>query len=128
MEWIVIEVLGMKEFSVMTPEYLSMFPSETLAFGVAILSHGMIGGAFAGATCIYEKAEIGFIWQNIIYFVVTGVVWIPVVCFVWQLYRYPAAFFCTIGGFVLTYVIMSVLGYNITKKEVEQINARLAEN
>ena len=60
-------------------------------------------------------------------FLVTGIVWIPVVCFVWQLYRYPAAFFCTIGGFILTYVVMSVLGYKITKKEVDEINAKLAE-
>lgn len=128
LEWIVIVLLGVEGFSAMTPEYLAMFPSETLAFGAAVLSHGLIGAAFAGATCIYEKAEIGFIWQNIIYFIVTGMVWIPVVCFVWQLYRYPAAFFCTIGGFVLTYVIMSVVGYNITKKEVDEINVRLAEN
>ena len=128
LEWIVVGILGEEGFSAMTPEYLAMFPKETLAFGVAVLSHGLIGAAFAGATCIYEKSEIGFIWQNIIYFIVTGMVWIPVVCFVWQLYRYPAAFFCTIGGFVLTYVIMSILGYKITKKEVDEINIKLAEN
>jgi len=54
-------------------------------------------------------------------------VWIPLICFVWQLYRYPAALVYTIGGFVLTYMVMSMVGYNITKKEVAQINARLAE-
>lgn len=119
-------LLKLEGFSAMTPEYMALFPSETLALGVAVLSHGLIGAVFAAATYIYEKAEIGFILQNIIYFLLTGIVWIPVVCFVWQLYRYPAAFFSTIGGFVLTYAIMSMVGYNITKKEVEQINARLA--
>jgi len=117
----------MEGFSAMTPEYRAMFPSDTLALGIAVLSHGLIGAAFAGATFIYEKAEIGFVLQNIIYFLLTGIVWIPLICFVWQLYRYPAALVSTIGGFVLTYVVMSVLGYNITKKEVEQINAKLAE-
>ena len=120
-------ILGLEEFSVLTPEYLSLFPSETLALEVAVLFHGLIGAVFSAATFIYEKIEVGFIVQNIIYFVLTGIVWIPVVSFVWQLYRYPAAFFSTLGGFVMTYVIMSVVGYNITKKEVALINAHLAE-
>ena len=120
-------LLGRNDFSCMTPEYLALFPSETLALGVAVLCHGLIGATFAVSTFIYEKIELGFILQNIIYFLLTGVVWIPVICFVWQLYRYPAALVSTIGGFALTYVVMSIVGYNITKKEVAEINARLAK-
>ena len=120
-------IIGLDGFCAMTPEYLALFPSETLALGVAVLSHGMIGVTFAAATVIYEKVEIGFILQNIIYVLLTGIVWIPLICFVWQLYHYPAALVSTIGGFVLTYLIMSVVGYNVTKKEVAEINARLAE-
>ena len=119
--------LGVENFSVMTPEYRAIFPSDTLALGVAVLCHGLIGAAFAGATIIYEKVEIGFILQNIIYVLVTGTVWIPIICLVWRLYRYPTTLCCTVGGFVATYVVMSVIGYKSTKKEVEQINARLAE-
>ncbi len=127
-----IELIGgvifdLEGFSAMTPEYRAMFPSETLALGVAVLLHGVIGAAFAGASFIYEKPEIGFLLQNILYFLLTGLVWIPVVSFVWQIYRYPQAFVCTISGFVITYVIMSVVGYHTTKKEVELINAHLAE-
>lgn len=118
---------GLEGFSVLTPEYLALFPTETLALEAAVLFHGLIGAAFSAATVIYEKAEIGFLLQNVIYFVATGIVWVPVVAFVWQLYRYPMAFFSTIGGFAVTYVIMSVVGYRITKKEVALINARLAE-
>ena len=120
-------VIGVEGFMALTPEYVAKFPSETLALGVAVLSHGLIGAVFAAAGSVYEKEEIGFILQNVIYVLLTGIVWIPIICFVWQLYRYPSALFCTIGGFVLTYVVMSVFGYKITKREVEQINARLAE-
>jgi len=126
-EFIVGVVIGVEGFTALTPEYLAKFPSETLALGVAVLFHGLIGATFAAAGFVYEKAEIGFILQNVIYVLLTGIVWIPIICFVWQLYRYPAALFSTVGGFVLTYVVMSVVGYSITKKEVEQINARLAE-
>jgi len=120
-------LLGQEGISGLTPEYLALFPSETLALGAAVLLHGLIGATFAAATLIYEKVELGFILQNVLYFLLTGIVWIPVICFVWQLYRYPAALISTIGGFVLTYVVMSILGYHITKKEVAQINARLAK-
>jgi len=126
-EFIVGVVIGVEGFTALTPEYLAKFPSETLALGVAVLFHGLIGATFAAAGFVDEKAEIGFILQNVIYVLLTGIVWIPIICFVWQLYRYPAALFSTVGGFVLTYVVMSVVGYSITKKEVEQINARLAE-
>ena len=128
MEFVAGVIIGVEGFCVMTPEYLSLFPSETLALGVAVLSHGLIGASFAAATVIYKKVEIGFILQNVIYFFCTGIVWIPLICFVWRLYRYPAALFYTVGGFVLTYIIMSVLGYQITKKDVARINARLAED
>lgn len=120
-------LLGVDNFSVMTPEYRARFSSEILAFCVLLLSHGVIGATFAAATVIYEKVEIGFILQNIIYYILTGVVWIPIICFIWQLYLYPTALLSTMGGFIITYVIMSVVGYNVTKKEVAQINARLAE-
>ena len=126
-EYFVGVVIGVEGFTALTPEYLAKFPSDTLALGVAVLFHGLIGAAFAAATSVYEKAEIGFVLQNVIYVLLTGIVWVPIICFVWQLYRYPTALFSTISGFVLTYVVMSVLGYKITKKEVEQINARLAE-
>lgn len=119
-------LLGLEGFSGMTPEYLVLFPTETLALGVAVLLHGLIGATFAAATVIYEKIEIGFVLQNVIYFLLTGIVWIPVICFVWQLYRYPQALLCTIVGFILTYAVMSIVGYHITKKEVAEINAKLA--
>lgn len=130
--YMLIELIGnvlldLEGFSSLTPEYLALFPSETLALGVAVLLHGLIGATFSAATLIYEKIEIGFVLQNVIYFLLTAIVWIPVICFVWRLYRYPSALICTIGGFVLTYAVMSVVGYNITKKEVDAINVRLAE-
>lgn len=126
-EYIVGVLIGVEGFTALTPEYLAKFPSETLALGVAVLSHGLIGAVFAAATSVYERVEIGFILQNIVYVLLTGIVWVPIICFVWQLYSYPAALYSTIGGFVLTYVVMSVIGYNITKREVAEINAKLAE-
>ncbi len=121
-------ILGVEGFSAMTPEYIALFPSETIALEVAILSHGVIGAVFAAATVVYEKIELGFILQNVIYVLVTGLVWIPLFSFVYQLYRYPQAMISTIGGFFATYVVMSVVGYKTTQKEIAQINQCLERN
>ncbi len=121
-------ILDVEGFSAMTPEYVALFPSETIALETAILSHGVIGAVFSAAAFIYEKAEIGFILQNVIYVLITGSVWIPLFSFVWQLYRYPQAMLSTIGGFIATYVVMSVAGYRITQKEITQINKCLEMN
>lgn len=106
----------------MTPEYISYFPSESIAMQVDILLYGLFGIAFSGWSFIYEIDRIGFVLQNIIYAVGTMLIWVPVVCFVWQLWRYPQPLWCTIGGFVLTYAIMTVTVYRTTKREVEEVN------
>ncbi len=121
-------ILGVEGFSAMTPEYIALFPSETIALEVAILAHGVIGAVFAVAAVVYEKAELGFILQNVIYVLITGIVWIPLFSFVYQLYRYPSAMIGTVCGFVATYVVMSVVGYRVTKKEIAQINQCLEKN
>lgn len=121
-EIIVRMVTNMEDFSPFSAAYMEMFPSESIAVEVYVLLSGLIGAAFSGMMFVYEKNQIGFVIQNIIYVLGTGIVWIPIVTVIWQLYRYPNALIGTIGGFVVTYVIMSVIGYKVTKKEVEQIN------
>lgn len=48
--------------------------------------------------------------------------------FVWQLNLYSNALLGTLLGFGATYIIMSVVGYRITKKEVDAINLYLGQN
>lgn len=127
-EVVVRMVTGMEDFSPLSPEYIAMFPSERIAVEVNILLYGVIGAAFSFMTFIYEKVEIGFILQNLIYFILTGIVWFPIVVFIWQLNRHPQAFYGTLSGFIATYVIMTVVGYKITKKEIDTINLYLGQS
>lgn len=119
------KITGMTDFTPFTKEYLELFSSQSLAVEVNILLYGLIGATFAAMAFIYEIDRIGFIFQNLIYFILTGVVWVPVVMLVWQLGRYPKALIGTIIGFAITYLIMSIVGYRTTKKEVEAINSFL---
>ena len=126
-EIVVRMVTGIEDFSPLSPEYVALFPSERIAVEVNILLYGVIGAVFSAMTFIYEKPEIGFVLQNLIYCILTGIFWVPIVVFIWQLNRYPQAFYGTISGFIATYIIMSVVGYKITKKEVEAINLYLGQ-
>lgn len=118
-------ITGDEGFYPMSPEYMSLFPSASIAVEVNAMLYGLIGAAFAGMSFIYEKDSIGFIIQNIIYLILTSVFWIPIVMFVWQLHRYQQAFICTLSGFAATYVIMSVVGYKIAKQNIKEINILL---
>lgn len=110
----------------LTPEFLALFPSDTIAFGVDILLYGMFGLAFAGWSFLYEIDRLGFVVQNMLYMLGTGIIWIPIVMLMWKLYKYPPAMIFTIAGFVVTHIIMSIIIYNNTKKEVNSINLALA--
>ena len=111
------------DYSPLTPEFVAMFPSTTIAYGADMLLYGVIGMTFSGMMFIYDVNRIGFVLQNAIYYLVTGIIWIPIVAFLWQLWRYPQALIYTIIGFVLTDVIMTIAGYKEAKKDIIELNA-----
>ncbi|MBO5165155.1 MAG: DUF3021 family protein [Lachnospiraceae bacterium] len=118
-------VVGVEDFPMVSQEFTGLFPSKTIAVEVNILLYGLIGASFSAATFIYEKDNIGFLVQNVLYMIMTACVWIPIVCMLWQLQKNMPAFISTLGGFVLTYAVMSFVGYQMTRKEVEDINRLL---
>lgn len=109
-------------FSSMSPDYVALFPSPTLAAYVNILLYGVIGATFALAAYIYELERIGFVIQSIIYFVVTSVVCVAITTLLWQLHKYPAAFICTLIGYAATHVIMITIEYRRLRADIKVIN------
>lgn len=112
-------------FNPLSPEFRAVFATESMAVYVNALLYGLIGATFAGFSIIYEMERIGYILQNLLYYICTACVWVPIVMFMWQLWRYPAALIATFAGFALTYFIMTIIGYRIKKKEIEDINQLL---
>lgn len=121
----VVRMVSGFDYSPITPEYIAMFPSVTIAYGVDLLLYGVLGMAFSGFLFIYEQDRIGFVVQSLLYCLCTGVVWIPIVTFLWQLWRYPEALICTVIGFALTNIVMIIVGYRTTKKSIAQVNEAL---
>lgn len=112
-------------FNPMSPEFRSMFATESMAVYANALLYGLIGATFAGCTVIYEIERVGYILQNLLYYICTACVWVPIVMFMWQLWRYPSALIGTFAGFAVTYLIMTIIGYKNKKQEIADINQLL---
>lgn len=109
-------------FNSLSPEFRAVFATESMAVYANALLYGLIGATFAGCSAIYEMERIGYILQNLLFYICTACVWVPVVMFMWQLWRYPSALISTFAGFAVTYFIMTIIGYRIKKKEIADIN------
>lgn len=121
-EMIVKGITGNMNFSPLSPEFRAFFSSESMAVYTNILLYGVIGMTFSGFTFIYEIEKIGYIFQNILYYIVTGIIWVPIVLSLWQLHHYPQALISTLAGFLVADVVMTIVGYKIKKQEVDAIN------
>lgn len=124
---LIVRVVSGFDYSPITPEFRAIFPSATTAVFADALLYGVIGFIFAFMLFIYNYDKIGFVIQNIIYYVGTSIVWMPIIIFIWQLQKYPGALISTIIGFVVAEIIMTVIAYNITKKNIAAINGKISE-
>ena len=124
---IIMNARGLEGFSSMSPDYVALFPSVTIAAYVNVLLYGVIGATFALSTYIYEVERIGFIIQSIIYFIITSSVCVGITILLWQLHKYPAAFISTLAGYLATHIIMMVIEYRKLKADIKVINELSAE-
>ena len=119
---IIMNARGLEGFSSMSPDYVALFPSVTIAAYVNVLLYGVIGATFALSVYIYEVEKIGFIIQSIIYFVITSSVCVGITILLWQLHKYPSAFISTLAGYLATHIIMMVIEYRKLKADIKVIN------
>ena len=124
---IIMNVSGNTGFTSMSPDYVALFPSVTLAAYVNILLYGVIGATFALSAYIYEVEKMGFLIQSILYFIITSAVCVAITMILWQLHKYPTAFICTLLGYAVTHVIMMTLVYRRLEADINVINELSAE-
>ena len=119
---IIMNAKGMTGFNSMSPDYVALFPSVTIAAYINVFLYGIIGVTFSLSALIYEVEKMGFLIQSIIYFVITSVISVGITMLLWQLHKYPAAFISTLAGYAVTYVIMTVIEYKRLKADIKVIN------
>ena len=119
---VIVNLNGVKGFVSMSDHYVKLFPTEAMAAYVNILVYGIIGAVFAMMTFIYDVERLGFLFQSIIYFIVTGGFSVAVTVFLWQLHHYPNAFIGTLTGYAVSHIIIFVVEYRTLRKDVKEIN------
>lgn len=119
---IIMNASGHTGFHSMSPEYVALFPSVTIAAYVNILLYGVIGATYSLTAFIYEVEKIGFIIQTIIFIIITSTVCIGITMLLWQLHKYPSAFISTLAGYFGTHIIMMVIEYRKLKADIKVIN------
>lgn len=112
-------------FNPLSPEFRAMFSTDSMAVYVNTLLYGLIGATFAGFSTIYEIERLGYLLQNLVFYICTACVWVPIVMFMWQLWRHSSALTSTLVAFAGTYFIMTIVGYKIKKQEIADINQLL---
>lgn len=122
----IVTMISGNAFVSIPVDFKESFPSPVQAAYVNVLLYGIIGASFGGFTCIYECNRIGFIIQNIIYFIATSAVWFTISICIWQLQRYFSALICTLCGYIVTYIIVTVLQYRQLKQNVAEINTLIS--
>ena len=125
---VIVNARGGAGFLSIAPDFLALFPTPVVAAYVNILLYGLIGAAFSMMTFIFDCRRIGYLIQGLIYFIVTALVCMGITVLVWQLHRYPAAFFSTLAGYGVTYVIMGFFQYRRLKSDIQFINEELKES
>lgn len=118
----IVNASGKTGYISMSPEFVALFPSPALAAYVNILLYGMIGFIFSFMTFIYDVERLGFLFQSIIYFIVTSTVCMAITMLLWQLHKYPAGFICTLLGYAGTHIIMFTKAYRNLKQDIKEIN------
>ena len=124
---VIMNAVFKTEFHSMSPDYVALFPSVTIAAYVNVLLYGVIGATFSLSSYIYEIEKMGFIIQSIIYFVITSTVCVGITIILWQLHKYPAAFISTLAGYLATHIIMMVIEYRRLKADIRAINELSAD-
>lgn len=123
---IIVNALGYSGFMSASPDFVALFPTPAIAGYVNVLLYGVIGAVFAMMTFIFDRNRIGFWFQWAIYFAVTGAVCVGITVLIWQLHKVPQAFFCTMGGYGITYLIIGMTQFKKLKADIRLINEKLA--
>ena len=84
----------------LVPTYRAYFTNDTFAMMLQLVLVGLMSAVFAAGTVIFEQSRIGLLWQSLLYFVVTSLVWIPISGFCFGLFVYKQ----TMISFLLSYI------------------------
>ena len=120
----VIISIGQDTYVPVMDHFLAWFTSTTVAVIVQTILTGMIGITFALSSLLFDIARWSLLKQYIVHFVITSLVWIPIVMLLW-IPKSSIGTVIMIISYFSSYVITWISQYFISKKDIQQINATI---
>ena len=111
----------------MLPEYMARFGSPLTAYVSQLLLIGVMSGITSLGTVVFEAKKIGLLAQSILYLAIMLSAWIPVACIAWGFHKYITSMIATLCSIVVSYGICWGILYKLSRKDIEEINAKLSE-
>lgn len=108
------------------PGYAEKFASREAAVLTELVLIGIASGSLSAGTAIMELERLSLLVQSLIYYVICAAVWAGVGCFCWGMNRYPAAFITISVSYTASYAVCWIIQYRLTRKNVREINEKLA--
>lgn len=117
-------VEGAGEYTAVMPQLAAHFSTEIAAVAVQTAWVGLIGVTFAEAALLFELERWKAVWQYLVHFLVTGVVYLPFLVFCYLPLR-AVTLLLVLANILLTYGITWGIQYSVNKKNIDRINAAL---
>ena len=111
----------------MLPEYAARFNDPVSAFASQLILIGVMSGITSLGTVVFEAKKIGLLAQSILYLAIMLSAWIPVACIAWGFHKYITSMIATLCSIVVSYGICWGILYKLSRKDIEEINAKLME-
>lgn len=108
------------------PGYAEKFSSREAALLTELILIGVASGSLSAGTVIMELERLSLLVQSLIYYVICAAVWGGVGCFCWGMSQYPVAFVTISISYTASYAICWIIQYRLTRKNVREINEKLA--
>ncbi len=121
---IVSAAAGEGEYVAVAPQLQRYFSTQCGAMLAQTVWVGLIGVSFAEASLLFELAHWKAVWQYLIHFLATGIVYLPFLTLCY-LPMGGAALLYVLPNILLTYGITWSIQYHVNKKNIDRINTAL---
>lgn len=112
---------GNGKFIAVSPNFEKLIKHELLAFILQNFGFALIGITFALSGLLFEIARWSMLRQYITHFLITSIVWLPIIFTIWTPVTIWNALILFLN-FTLTYFISWTVQYKVSKRDIEQIN------
>lgn len=107
------------------PEYAMKFDNDVTALVVQLVLIGLMSASMAGGTVIMEIEKWSLLFQSILYFFFSSIIWILVASYCWGFGKYIQTAVSVTLSYLISYCISWMIQYKSCKKSIDEINQRL---